>query len=457
MKKYLSFKNDIRPLAKLTIPLAFSGVIEASIGFFSTLFLAQLGSKALAAGALVTWLFTTLMVMLWGTLTSISLIVSHKHGEQQPHAVAHVLRDGFLLALLAVIPTFFLLWNLPGILLLLGQSDEIVKLATPYLHGLAWGVVPDYLMLILLQFFIGLGHSRTSMTFMLLWVPTAIFCIYVLMFGEFGAPRLDIGGIGWGMTVSYWITTAGLVVFIFSKKIYRQYISLALSFESPFFIKEILKLGIPMGATYCIEVGFFLALTLVMGILGNQYLAANQITLQFLGLLIAVVFSIAQGVTVRMGHKIGAKEIDVAQRTAYAGIVLSVGLMLLVSCVFWFFPEVIIAFDLDIHDPKNLTIVATAKNFLRICAIFQLLEAMRFSLFGALRALKDTNYTLLTSVITFWFIALPVGYYLSRFFAGSGLWWGLVLGAICGVLLLFSRFTLKIKRLHSLQNPSLSQ
>jgi MATE family multidrug resistance protein len=47
------------------------------------------------------------------------------------------------------------------------------------------------------------------------------------------------------------------------------------------------------------------------------------------------------------------------------------------------------------------------------------------SLFGALRGLKDTHFTLLISILTFWGIALPLGYLLATYFhlAGTGLWW----------------------------------
>jgi MATE family multidrug resistance protein len=69
-------------------------------------------------------------------------------------------------------------------------------------------------------------------------------------------------------------------------------------------------------------------------------------------------------------------------------------------------------------------------------------------LFGTLRALKDTNFTLLTSIISFWCIALPIGYLLATYFrlGGEGLWYGMVIGASISVLLLYQRFKSKIRR-----------
>lgn len=447
------YRDDVFPLFKLTLPLVFSGLIEASINFFSTLFLAKLGHEELAAGALVSWLFVTLMVILWGTLTAISALIAQKHGAKEDKDISLILRDGFLLAFIFVIPTFIMMWKLSPFLLWIGQSPVIVQLAESYLHGLAWGLLPDLIMLVLLQFLIGLGHTRISMLFTFMWVPITIFLNYVLMFGKFGAPRLGIAGIGWGITLSYWITTTCLFLYLISHSTYRHYFHETFQWKKPFYISDILKIGAPMGAMYCVEVGFFLALSVLMGIVGSTSLAANQITLQFLAQIMALIFSIAQAVTVRMGHQLGANLYQNAERTSYAGITIALIVISIASFIYWVFPEKLIAIDLDIHHAKNAEVVQYATQFFSIVAFFQILEAVRITLFGSLRALKDTYFTLFTSIVSFWIIALPIGFLLTKTsLKGAGLWWGLVIGACCSVVLLSFRFNSKIKTIHRLHS-----
>lgn len=440
------YLHAIFPLLWLSLPLILSGLVESSIGFFSTIFLAHLGSEALAAGALVNWFFATIMVILWGTLTAVSVLVAQKYGAKDEWGTSLVLRDGILLSLIFVIPTFLLLWYAAPIFLLLGQSPDIAALAQIYLHALAWGILPDFIMLVLLQFLIGLGHTHTSMFFMLLWVPIAIFCIYIFIFGVFGFPALGIAGIGWGMTASYWIITFALVMYLLINLSYKSYRYKALSLRGPFFLKELLQLGLPMGIMYCIEVGFFLVFALLMGSLGTSQLAATQITFQYLGQLIAIVFSIAQAVSVRLGHQLGKNDKKAVCQTSYAGIYISVFFMVIALIAYVFFANRLIGLDLDIEDTANADIIVQARQFLAICAIFQLLEAVRIALFGALRAFQDTHFTLWTSVLSFWVIALPLGYLLTQsMLQSTGLWWGLVVGGCCSVLLLSWRFNYKIK------------
>lgn len=121
--------------------------------------------------------------------------------------------------------------------------------------------------------------------------------------------------------------------------------------------------------------------------------------------------------------------------------------MMIIAIFYWIFPTALISIDFDVHNANNLELVHLATQLLAVAAVFQLFEAMRIALFGALRALKDTRFTLFISVISFWGIALPVGYLLATRmgFGGSGLWWGMVVGAGFSVLLLLWRFKFKIK------------
>ncbi len=178
--------NDISPLLQLAIPLILTGLLESASPFFGTIFLAQLGQGELAAGALVRSLFFALMAVIWGILTAVSGLAALKHGEKNIRAVSQILRDGILLSVLLTIPAVLVLWYAAPIFLLFGQNQVVVELSQDYLRALAWGVLPDFMTLVLLQFVIGLGHARLSLIFTFMWVPVAIFfklCIYLWQIG----------------------------------------------------------------------------------------------------------------------------------------------------------------------------------------------------------------------------------------------------------------------------------
>lgn len=441
-----NFSTESKILLMLSLPLIISGIIETSIGFFSNVFLAHLGTARLAAGALVNWVFTTLMVIIWGTLSATTTLVARYYGAKNNLQISSVFYAGLFLALVLMLPSMSLLRKLAAIFLFFGQNPRIVELAPPYLHGLSWAIIPDFMITVLLQFVAGLGRTKTNLVFSLLFVPISIFFNYSLMFGKFALPVLGLAGIGWGTAISFWIMSSGFSLYFCLNKSYRIYwrfpglknISLAL--------KEILQVGLPLGLTYCVEVGFFLAMTLLMGRISPDALAANQLTLQFFWIFSIVTFALAQGITIRVGHSVGRNDQKAVHYATYIGIFYASAFMLLTAILYWGFPEKLISIDFDLHDAKNAVIVHLAKEFLALAALVQLFEAPRFALFGALRGLKDTRFTLFTSLLIFWIIALPLGYIAIPYgFSASGIWWATILAEIIGLCLLIGQYRRKVQ------------
>jgi MATE family multidrug resistance protein len=433
-----NYQQDFKPLMRLVIPLILTGLVGGLVYFFQTLFLAHIGAKALAAGALVSWLNWLFVVIIFGILGAINILVANHYGAQNFTKICHVVRDGLFLSLILFVPTFFLFWNMSPIFLFLGQKEPIVDLATPYLHALAWGLLPNFLVITLLEMMIGVGNTRVVFFITILSVALTLFFNYVLMFGKWGFPHLGIAGAGWGCTISNFITFTCFLLYLLIDPHYRNYIVHVFHMGKPFYLLELLHIGLPMGLMYCVEVGFFFVLSLKIGSYSHELLAANQIALQYLGVLIGAIFSIAQAITVRMGHLMGAEQYDDAYRTSQAGCLIAFMFILFFSMIECFAPHWLISLDFDTTLPENQLLVTHAKIFLFLCGVFQIFESIRIALFGALRSLKDTHFTLLVSFVTLWVIALPLGLFFEKYYwsYGQGLWIGMIIANILSVFFL---------------------
>ncbi len=438
--------KEIKILLMIALPLVITGFIEASVGFTSTLMVAHLSHYELAALGLVSSLFATLMVVIWGTLGATSILISQHHGANNVAAVARVYLDSMILAIILSIPAMIILWNISPILLLFGQPPQIVSLTKSYLHALSFAMIPDFTGIILLQFVLGLGHTRINLLFSLMWVPCTIVANYVFIYGKWGIPAFGIAGIGWGTAVSFWFTLFFMGGYLYLNPTYRPYLRKNAAQGQPSQMKELLRVGMPLGGMFCIEVTFFMVLALLMGHISMEQLAANQIALQFVSQFTVASFSLAQAITVRMGHTIGAQDYHAAKRAGYLGIMLGLIYMSVIAIIYWLFPTLLISIDLKVHDAVNQNLIHYVKQFLVLAALFQLFEILRITAFGALRALRDTKFTMLISSVMFWGIALPSGYLFAFIlhWQGNGLWLGMVFGAVVGATILIARFKNKI-------------
>lgn len=444
--KHDIFLTELKKLVVLALPLMLSEFVDASFTFLSTLFSAHLGVHELAAGGLVTTLFITIMIFMWGILVAISTLISQRHGAKDDEGIARVLRDGLILATVFSVPGMLLLWNMAPILLFFGQNQFTIAIAEHYLHALTWAVLPDFWAVVLLQFVIGLGKTRLALMFNTIKVPITVVMSYLFMFGRFNFPHLGIAGLGWGITIGMWFATTLLLVYILCQPQLRHY--LVMKAPATHYYEEILKTGLPIAGMFCIEVGFFTVMALIMGKLNSLVLAANQIVTQFTGFFTVVIaFCYAQAVGIRLGYSLGNKDLSNGKTITVAGLVIAMSLMLLVAICYWLFPEQLIAIDLDATTPVHETIIAIATQFMIVAGLVQISEASRLVLFGALRGLGETHYSMITSLIIFWLIAFPLGYALTFWFdwGGIGMWIGMTVGSIIGTILLY-------KRLHRVLN-----
>lgn len=261
-------------------------------------------------------------------------------------------------------------------------------------------------------------------------------------------PKLGILGIGLGTAVTYWIVFIGMVIYLLKNKYFKQY--LFYLNPIPDYFKECWRqfcLGLPMGLMMTIEVTFFMVLALLMGHISIDALAAHQIAVQSMWVTIMLTWGATEASTILVGKANGAKNYKDVLFFTYTGVSLAIFAMLLVGFFYWVTPAWIIHIYLSTDQLQNNALINLAAKILIVCGIYQLLDAARIIISGTLRGTKDTAYPMWISLLTFWVIALPLGYVLAYTlqWGAVGFWWGLILATVIGIILLYWRLQNKFK------------
>ncbi|MDX2164609.1 MAG: MATE family efflux transporter [Gammaproteobacteria bacterium] len=443
-----SLLSELRAILLLSLPIIANGLLESSCNFTTTFLVAHLGEKELAAAALVSMLFATLMVIFWGTISGVSIVISHYHGAENTPAIRGVMRDSILLSLLVAIPIMVLLWFASDIFAWTGQSAFIVHESKRYLHALVWAVPFDLSGLTLMQLFQGISKPRINFIFTMLYIPFMIWMNYIFMFGKLGLPVMGLAGLGWSATIAFCLFLAAISLFIYLTPYYRNYLNFSLASKTRYF-NEILKVGLPLGIMFCIEIGYFLVLAVFFGKISQTLLSAHQLTIQYFWVAMNIVFSFDQAYSIRVGWRVGRKEPEWIAPITFMGISVVLLYTFIVGLFYWFIPHTLVNIDfIQAPTPRPALVHAAILLFFYI-AIFQICEGTRLTLFGILRGLKDTRFTLVNSIISFWGIALPLGYYLAfirNHNYPQGLWIGLIVSAIISSGVLSLRLHYKIKK-----------
>lgn len=443
------FFSEIKNTLSIGVPLIASQMIFAFSNFIGTAMVGHLGKDALAASVLVSMTWFSLSVLFFGLLNAVSVLVAHQFGAKNDKAISEIMGQSYLLGIIICLLIILSLMCLPMILRWSGEPSIVLHLADQYIHALLFTVPGLVVLIISEQFLAGVGRTKVVLHLSFMIVPIEIPLIYLLIFGKGGLPALGIAGVGYGLSVTYSVTAIGLSLYLLYAKPYQRYRIFSEVFGKKItYLKELIRIGLPMGLMQAIEVSAFAVATIWMGHFGTTVLAAHQIVVQYLAFAITIVFAMSQAVTVRVGHAVGEQDLSSIRSIVNTGILLNFCLMFLISMAFCFFPTWFLSLDIDVNASKNMALVKEASAFLVIIAVLILLDNFRIIGFGALRGLKDTYFSMVSSFVGFWLVGLSLSFLLGFHFhfEGQGIWWGLTLGIASGASMVLLRLQYLLRR-----------
>ena len=111
------------------------------------------------------------------------------------------LRVGLWAALLISLPIMAFPLYGEQILLALGQAPAAAHLAQQYLFGLAWGVTPALWFMAIRGFMGAVNRPEPGLWITLAAIPANALLVYLLIYGEWGLPRLELFGAGLATTI----------------------------------------------------------------------------------------------------------------------------------------------------------------------------------------------------------------------------------------------------------------
>ncbi|HWL51294.1 MAG TPA: MATE family efflux transporter [Chthoniobacteraceae bacterium] len=410
----------------LALPMAAGQVAQMLMGWADTVMVGRLGVLPLAACAFGVMVVHVFLVFGFGLISSVAIRASQEFGAGRGKGVGRVLLSGIVLAVVAGLAMALLVQAAWPLLYHLGQEREVVDEAKPFLLLLAWSMIPALLATVAKDFSEALSRPWLPFWIILGGVGLNVFFNWLLIYGNWGAPRLGLTGAGYGTLAARWTVALALFGVIFGSRSYAPYRVLRVRWRllwSGFFL--LVRLGWPSGVHLLGEVGLFAATTLMMGWIGVVALAAHQVAITLASTTFMLPLGLAFAVTVRVGQAVGAEESHRVRPIAFGALGFTVALMSLFSVIFLTCGHWIASWF--ITDPA---VIATATMLLAIAGIFQLFDGFQIVGMGGLRGLADVRVPMFFVYIAYWCVALPVGYWLAfhRGWGAEGLWTGMAIG-----------------------------
>lgn len=435
---------------KLAAPMALTQLGHQAMMTTDLAFIGRLGSEAVAAAALGGTVYFVSFTFGMGVLAAVAPLAAQAFGARNPHLVRRALRTGLWAALLIALPVMSFPLRGEQILLALGQAPVPAHLAQQYLFGLAWGMAPALCFLAIRGFMGALNRPQPLLWITLAAIPANALMVYLLMYGPFGLPRLELFGAGLATTLVNCAMFLAALWFATRRRPFRKYHLLAHLWRIDWtLLRQLFAIGAPISLAFLMEYGLFAAAALLMGVIGTAALAAHQIALQVTAILFMVPFGIGMAATVRVGHAVGRNDSAAVKRAGLSAMVLGVVLAALLTLAVVLARFAIARFFLGEAADNAAATIELAAKLLLVGATFFVLDGLQSIAVGSLRGLNDTRIPLLFAAISYWLIGFTSAYGLAFWtpLGAVGVWIGLSCGTTIYATLVVLRFWLLASRL----------
>ena len=440
--------REPQAIARIGAPLAAAYLAEIAMGITDMLFVGRLGSVQLAGVGLASSVLFEILIVAVGVVSIVAVLAAEARGAGNSEGVRHAVRQGFLVALVLGIAGAVIGMNLAPVLAWTGQDPRVVVYAERYLHAAAWFVIPYLLFVVLRGFVAALARAGSVMTVTVAAISVNALLTYALVFGRLGMPALGVAGAGWATTITVWLMLAAMVAHTAGSRYFRHFHLYATGLRiDASAIREIFRLGAPAGGIALLESGMFVAVSIFMGVLGAEWLAANQIMFNVLAVGFVIALAVGEATSVRVAQASGAVSPRDVRAAALSGVALGMLVMVISASMLWLFPRQIVSLFLDVGEPGTAAVIANAIVLAGIAAVFQVFDGLQAVASRALRGLKDTLVPMWIASLGYWLFGVVGGWTLSFSlgFGARGLWWGLALGLMVTSLALLVRLAMRTR------------
>lgn len=444
--------REIRSLIRLSLPILATQLAQVGMGTIDTIMSGYVSTEDLAAVAIGTSLWMPVWLFASGVMVALSpLATALNSGNRQPE-LAQLLGSAIWCGIALGLLGASILWAGSFLLDFYIDDQRTAYVATEYTRAIASGM-PMAGIFIACRFFAeALGQPAKVTRIMLIGLSLNVPVNGLFIYGWFGLPEL--GGIGCGIGSAIIFTGMALALLRDTRK-HRlpKDFPLWASVIKPVasHVKDILRIGVPIGVAIFFEVSLFVVIALFLTELGPTVVAGHQVALNVSSLTFMVPLSIGLALTVRVSHWRGRGHYDLARTVSWLGIKLNLGLALFNASMIVLFSSMIARFYSP--DPD---VVSTATGLLLFAAVFQLSDAIQVTAAGALRAYQDTFVVMLITFFAYWFVGLGSGYWLAYKapdpFGAAGFWTGLILGLTTAAIALSLRLKVIAAKDSSLGN-----
>ncbi|MDR2014368.1 MAG: MATE family efflux transporter [Azoarcus sp.] len=427
--------NPFLPILKNAWPVLVAQLVSIGMMVADTVIVGRYSTQHLAAVAVGSGLYATLALSLGGVLQALVPIVGQYYGAGEQERISSSVRQGLWLAGLLALLGVALLINPRWLLAPARLEPDVENIAVGYMRLLALSLPASLGYRAFHATATALGQPRPLMLIAFLETLGHIVLAWCLVGGHFHLPALGATGAGLSQAIVSWISL-WLCLWLLKNNPRFTPLQIFTCRETPRWQaqKGLLRLGLPIGFSFLVEVSAFTLMAIFIARLGTETVSGHRIAANLSAFVYMLPLSLAIATAAQVAQSVGARNEALARGYAFAGLKIACTFsVILAAAMLWL--RTPIAW-LATEDPKVAEVAAALAFYI---ALYQFFDAIQTVACFALRAYKISLVPLLIHLGCFWGLGLGFGYWLA-FLApvpqgAAGFWQAAVVSTVTASLL----------------------
>lgn len=399
-------KTFYRQMLSIAIPVALQQLITVGVNLMDTMMLSKMGDVQLSAAALAGQFVNVFHIFCMGIGMGASVLTARYWGMRDLTMLRKTIT--FMLRLCLFLVAVFMTWTFlspTSIMSMYTPDEDIIRLGNQYLVYM----IPCF-------FCMGLSTSCTIVlrTVRQVRIPLLssvgaffinIFFNWVFIFGNLGAPKMEIAGAALGTLIARIFELSFICGYLFFKDERIGYRLKHLFMSCSDLTREYFRTAIPVLASDGLLAVGNNAVSMVMGHIGHTFVAANSVTAVVQQLSTVLIQGVCHASGIITGNTLGEGDKSKAQQQAFFFLGTGVALGLVSAMLILIFKMPLINFY-QVSD-ETRRIAMELMDAIAIIVVFQSINSILTK--GVLRAGGDTRFLMAGDVLFLWVASIPLG------------------------------------------------
>ena len=421
-RKLIGDKTFYLMVLGVVVPIVVQNGITNFVGLLDNIMVGRIGTEQMSGIAIVNQLLMVFNLAIFGAITGAGIFGAQYFGCKNHEGVRQTFRFKIYICALLVIAGILIL-TLKGESLILrylhgegnGEAlDATLQYGLRYLAVMLAGLPPFVIEEIYASTLRECGETKVPMAAGIVAVFVNLILNYLLIFGNFGCPKLGVAGAAVATVISRFVQMAIVIVWThrhtermpFAEGVYRK-----LGIPAALTAKIITK-GMPLMCNEILWSAGIAILNQCYSTRGLEAVAAQNISTTITNLFNVVFVALGSSISIIVGQLLGAGKLKEAKDTNTKLIAFSVGSCLALGSLLALLAPLFPAFYNTYDEVRTL-----ATQLLRVSACFMPFHAFMHASYFTLRTGGKTIITFLFDSVFLWVVSVPAAYVLSRYTA----------------------------------------